>query len=205
MRITVEFVAGGERKLHRLGDRVDVLGRVVAHALEVIALQDRERLEEDRSLTPESGLEDLERAVSGLEAPMGRLLQAALVVREIRLCHEAACGLNRLRDPSADVATIEAVARGIDGCLATPLGVLLLGLDERAQCPREVRLTKDASDVGNRSARSLKVHTRPTREGCHALQLGTQVDGEEVVPREPVRELDRRGERVDERKSAELG
>src|SRR5437870_8339726 len=65
--IAVELVAVREGELQRLADGVDVRGRVVAHALEVEALQDCDRLEQDRPLSPESRLEDFERAVPGLE------------------------------------------------------------------------------------------------------------------------------------------
>src|SRR5438445_12796424 len=110
--IAVELVAVREGELQRLSDSVDVSGRVVAHALEIEALQDCDRLEQDRSLSPESRLEDFERAVPGLERAPSGLLHPALVACEVGLRHETARLGNGLGDALCDIATIETVPRG---------------------------------------------------------------------------------------------
>src|SRR5436309_13992356 len=152
--IAVERVAIRERELQRLGDRVDVLRRVVAHPLEIEALQDGERLEQDRALTPEARLEDLERAVPGLEGPPRRRLDAALVAGEIGLRQQAARLLYGPGAAPAAIDRLEAVPSGYDRRLAAALPVPLLGLDEGAQRPREVGLAEDAPDGGDRPTRA---------------------------------------------------
>ncbi len=59
VRIAVPRLAIGERELRALGDRVDVLRRVLAHPREVEALEQPQLLEEDRRLAPRPGLEHL--------------------------------------------------------------------------------------------------------------------------------------------------
>ena len=176
----------------------------MAHALEIEALQDCDRLEQDRSLSPESRLEDFERAVPGLErAPRG-LLHPALVACEVGLRHETACLANGLGDPLGDIAPIETVPRGIDGGLAPALPVPLLGLAERAQGAPEIVLAEDAPVGGDGASRALEVYACAAGEGQHPLELGSQVQSEGIVPGEAVRELDRRRERVGKRKGAKL-
>src|SRR5947208_10216254 len=73
-----------QRELQRLGHRVDVLGRVVAHPLEVEALEDRQRLKEDGPLAPEAGLVDLEGAVTRPEREASGHFDSAPIARQIR-------------------------------------------------------------------------------------------------------------------------
>ena len=54
LRVAVVRVPVGQRELERLGHRVDVLGRVVAHPLEIEALEERERLEQASAPGPRS-------------------------------------------------------------------------------------------------------------------------------------------------------
>src|SRR3989441_2065540 len=154
--IAVELVAVREGELQRLSDSVDVPGRVVAHALEIEALQDCDRLEQDRSLSPETRLEDFERAVPGLERAPSGLLHPALVACEVGLRHETARLANGLGDALGDIATIETVPPGINCGFAPALPVPLLGLAERAQRAPEIVLAEDAPVGGGGPPRALE-------------------------------------------------
>ena len=98
---------------------MNVLGRVVPHALEIGALKEVERLEENRALPPETRLEDRKHAVACLERCLRRALDTAAVSTEVSGREEPTGALDRLGDSLADVAAIEAIARGIDRRLAS--------------------------------------------------------------------------------------
>ena len=101
----------------------------MAHALEVEALEQRESLQEHGPLSPEAGLEDVERAVPRREVTAHGALDLPVIAGEVAFGQEAARVLHRLGDALGDVTPVEAIARRIDGLLAAPGQALLLGLD----------------------------------------------------------------------------
>ena len=144
LRVAIEVIPVRERQLERLRDGVDVLRGVVAHPLEIEAPKERERLEEDRPLAPEPGLEDLEGAMPSREAAARGSFHATTVARQVRFGQDAAGLLNGPGDALGDVTAIEAIARGVDRLLASAVQVLLLRLDERPEGAGEIRLAEHA-------------------------------------------------------------
>ena len=190
LRVAIEVIPVCERQLERLRDGVDVLRGVVAHPLEIEAPQERERLEEDRPLTPEPGLEDLEGAMSSREAAARGSFHATTVARQVRFGQDAAGLLNGPGDALGDVTAIEAIARRVDRLLASAVQVLLLHLDERPEGAGEIRLAEHAPVRWDRHVGALQIHAGPAREHVHALHLGGEKAAQELVPRKPIGEGD---------------
>ena len=197
VRVAIVEVPICQSELQRLGHRMDVLGRVVAHPLEVEALEDRECLEEDRPLAPEAGLADLEGALTRPEREASGHLDSTLIARQIHRRQQPAGFLDRPRDPLADVALVEQIAPRIDGGLAPEGEVALLFLRERAKRTGELGLPEYAADGGNRAFRTLEVDTGAARVAPHILELPGKSAREEFVPGETfLGQRDRRREDV---------
>src|SRR5262249_48112943 len=150
----------GERQLQRLRHRVDVLGRVVAHARKREALEQLERLQQHRALPPEARLEHLVAMSAEGDAESRRRLDAASIAGEVGGGQKPAGALNRGGDPLTDVAAIETVASCVDRRLASEGEMAMLLVGEGAERARKFGLTKNAADRRDGPARPLEVDTR---------------------------------------------
>ncbi len=147
VRIAVVEVAVGVREVHRLVQRVDVAGAVVAEGLDVELLEDVQRLEHDRALHPVRQLVDLDPLVVGAD----RLLDVDLPAVQILHRDQPALLPGAAHELLGDVAAIEAVVRRVDRFFAGLAGSqrIALSLDELAQRGGEVRLAEDLAGLGS--------------------------------------------------------
>ena len=144
--VAVIEVAIGEREVHRLIQRVDVAGAVVAHRLQIEVLEDIERLQHHGSLRPWLELVHVDAAIL---CHYGRFC-FDLPVGEIRKRDEPTLLLQAANELLGDVTAIEPLVGGHDGVVAVLAAAerLLLGLHELPQRRREVRLAKDLACLG---------------------------------------------------------
>ena len=107
-RVPVVALAVRERELHRFGDRVHVVGAVVAEGGEVDPVEEAHHLGEHRPLAPRAAGVDLDLA----EPREHRLLDRALVLREVLHGEPAAVLLVVADHGPGEVAAVEGVAGG---------------------------------------------------------------------------------------------
>ena len=128
LRIADVRVAVGERELQRLGDRMQVRRAVPPHALQVVPLEDVERLEHDEPLRVRRAFVDVGAAVVDVD----RRVLERLHAREIRFCDDPAVCFQERGGVLRDVALVERVR---------PL---------RRDCAQRARQIRVADDVAHR-------------------------------------------------------
>jgi hypothetical protein len=173
----------------------------VAHGLEVEALEQVERLQQHGPLVPGAGLQHL----VAVEARAHRLLDAALVAGQVFVRHHAAGRARRVRDPARERALVKGVAPRLDRRLAV-LGLQPGGLfrgQDRAQGARQLRLAEQLAHLGRAAVAVVDAHR--VRIGLGVLALADHLRAQELVHREAVRQLERRGHHLLEAQRAELG
>ena len=176
---------------------MDVVGRVEAHRLEVVAFEQVEDLDHERALRPEADLVDLVAAIGRLD----RLLDLGGIGSEIVRGQQATVGLRELADLFADRPAIEIVARRLNRRAATLRLVRAFRVDERAQRRCQLRLPEDVARF--RRLAPWEVDAGGGRKLPHCVGTLLNQAGEMFVHRKPVGILDRRGEHVFERLGAE--
>ena len=203
--VAVIEVAIGERLVHSLVQRVDVLGAVVPHRLEVRVLQNVERLQKRRALRPLLQLENVHAAVVHGE----RLLDHDLPAREVLKRDEPALLLGGAHELPRNVALVEAVVGGIDRLLpAPPLSErLLLGFHQLPQRRGKVGLPEQLARLWRfaglaRVGKKQRPRVLPLLDECLVALDGVR---RLVLHRIPVGHLDRRGQHVLERHGPVFG
>ena len=109
-RIGVVAVAIRVRELHRLDDRVEVVGAVVLHRLQIELLEDVERLEQHRTLAAERLLVDVVAAIGRRR----RLFDLGEELGEVVELERRLVLLQERDHLARDVAFVEAIARRDD-------------------------------------------------------------------------------------------
>ena len=115
VRIAVVGVAVGEGGIQRRDDQVEVVSRVVAERLQVVPLQDVQRLGQNRPLAPRPAGKHVVAPVSW--SPTGSSIFTEKL-GEVVVVHEAAVRLAERVDLTGDVALVEEVASGAQAGLA---------------------------------------------------------------------------------------
>src|SRR4030095_5962302 len=118
---------------------MDVIRRVVSHALEVIALQDAQREKFSRTLTRGRIL------VHNITTIVvrGRLLHFGSVGGEILVAHQTAVFLGESRHLAAIVFFVNAFARLFASCLTPLAGSLPFRLNQTAERARQVEVLEN--------------------------------------------------------------
>ena len=182
LRITVVRLAVGKGELRALDDGVQVVGRVVAHALQVEAVEQAELLQEHRSLRPRTALVHIDPAEVDAARRLRRRTPRCHVVHGQQPGVLLAAGVEQRVGDEADDAlgdrtAVERVARRLDAALAPAAG-RLLGGHHRAQRRREVRVAEPLAHARDAAAGAVD-----RRRGGIALQeqlrlvLGAAAEG----------------------------
>ena len=189
-RVAVVAFTVGEDELHRLGDRVDVVGAVVAEGGEVDPVEEARHLGQRRPLAPRPAGVDLDLA----EARDDRLLDRALVFGEVLHRQPAAVLLVVADHGPREVAAVEGVAGGGEAGPPPPARggrrFLVRHVPDRGG---EVGLHETFAFLRRPSAR--KVDRLVRRPAAIAVFMGGEVLEHHVVHREPLARIPDRGRR----------
>ncbi len=117
----------------------------MAEPREVKTLEERERLQQHRPLSPEPRLGHLVAVSVGRKLELGRPLHTAAIGRKVGGGDQASCVLHGPGDPLRDVAAVEAVTCRVDRGTPTSGEIPLLVVDESPEGAREFRLAEDAT------------------------------------------------------------
>ena len=169
VRVPVIKIAIGKCQIHRLINRMDITGRVIAHlsqrhgralatSLCLIGLQDIERLQHGRSLRPVSQFEDLDPAISGLHW----LFNLHAPIRQIFASMQAPLLFRATDKFIRNVSAIKTFVGGQNGFTPIFTGLQRLGLriHQFLQRGEQVRLPPNLPHARRASGRTI------SREEC---------------------------------------
>ena len=144
-RVAIVLVPVGHGQLDRLDDRVYIVCRQVAHALQVKTLEQAQRLAEVRPLGPGVTLAD--RVPPVLHG--NRILDPGHMSSQVLLAHKAALGQVKGNQLVGDVSPVKAVADRLEVGLARA-GAAAFGLDQPAHrgCQERVPLQPSGVEQG---------------------------------------------------------
>ena len=176
--------AVGQRQFQAFGDGVQVVRRVVRHAVDAGFFDEEERLDQGGALAPGAAGDDL---VAAPHAAHGGF-DAGAEVGEVGHGEVAALGLLEGDDLAGDVALIEGVVRGLQPGFAATGGAGLVG--HVLQGVGEVGLLEVVADLGDLVAGEedggvlrpaavggLLAGDRELEEGVHREALAGEADG----------------------------
>ena len=154
IRVAIVGVAVGEGQLQRLQHRVDVLCRVVAHALEVAAFQDAQGVQIHRPLAPRAAGVN----VDALVVNHRRNIHADGETGQVVHGEPAALAADEGHHLLGDLARVEQVPGRLQAALATLTGGSAFDVDHPLECAGQVGLHQQVANLQGLAARIENLH-----------------------------------------------